>query len=72
MRDMKHSEGKYTLTRVALGHLLDWILIGLGLYVLKVISWESTLSIIISLSYWVILLVCVYLLVRSLVRDLRK
>ena len=72
MRDMEHSEGKYILTRAALGHLLDWILIGLGLYVLKVISWGSTLSIVISLSYGVILLVCIYLLVRSLVRDLRK
>ncbi len=72
MRDMEHSEGKYISTREALGHLLDWILIGLGLYVLKVISWGSTLSIIISLSYGVILLVCIYLLVRSLVRDLRK
>lgn len=38
MRDMEHSEGKYTLTRETLGLLLDWILIGLGLYVLKVIS----------------------------------
>ena len=72
MRDMEYSEKKYTLTREARGHLLDWILIGLGLYVLKVISWGSTLSIIISLSYGVILRVCVYLLVRSLVRDLRK
>lgn len=72
MRDMEHSKGKYISTREALGHLLDWILIGFGLYVLKVISWGSTLSIIISLSYGVILLVCVYLLVRSLVRDLRK
>ena len=72
MRDMEHSEGKYTLTRAALGHRLDWILIGLGLYVLKVISWGSNLSIVNSLSYGVILLVCIYLLVRSLVRDLRK
>lgn len=72
MRDMEYCEGKYISTREALGHLLDWMLIGLGLYVLKVISWGSTLSIIISLSYGVILLVCIYLLVRSLVRDLRK
>ena len=68
----EHNDRKYTLTSETLGHLLDWILIGLGLYVLKVISWGSTLSIIISISYGVILLVCVYLLVRSLVRDLRK
>lgn len=72
MRDMEHSERKYTLTREALGNLLDWLLIGFGLYVLKVISWGSTLSIVISLSYGVILLVWIYLLVRSLVRDLRK
>lgn len=72
MRDMEHSKGKYISTREALGHLLDWILIGFGLYVLKVISWGSTLSIIISLSYGIILLVCIYLLVRSLVRDLRE
>ena len=59
----EHNDRKYTLTSETLGHLLDWILIGLGLYVLKVISWGSTLSIVISLSYGIILLVGIYLLV---------
>lgn len=56
-------------TQEALGHLFDWILIGFLLYVLRVISWGSTLGKVFCIFYGAILLLCVYLLLRSLVHS---
>lgn len=53
----------------ALEHLFDWLLIGAGLFIVRVLTWDAVLGKIFCILYAVILFIILGLLIKALYSE---